>query len=85
MQEPLLIRGYFSEQSHPLLAPLVPRIKDTLREYELASNGRLQLEFVDPLTDPENGAGGESDPWHTPDALASLMTAAACLTGQCVF
>lgn len=53
LQEPLLIRGYFSEQSHPLLAPLVPRIKDTLREYELASNGRLQLEFIDPLTDPE--------------------------------
>ena len=53
LQEPLLIRGYFSEESHPLLAPLVPRIKDMLREYELASNGRLQLEFIDPLTDPE--------------------------------
>lgn len=53
LQEPLLIRGYFSEQSHPLLAPLAPRIKDTLREYELASNGKLQLEFIDPLTDPE--------------------------------
>ncbi len=53
LQEPLLVRGYFSEESHPLLAPLVPRIKDTLREYELASNGRLQLEFIDPLTDPE--------------------------------
>ena len=53
LQEPLLIRGYFSEESHPLLAPLVPRIKDTLREYELASNGGLQLEFIDPLTDPE--------------------------------
>jgi len=53
LQEPLLIRGYFSEQSHPLLAPLVPRIKDTLREYELAANGGLELEFVDPLTDPK--------------------------------
>ena len=51
--EPLLIRGYFSEDSHPALAPLVPRIKDTLREYQLASDGRLQLEFVDPLTNPE--------------------------------
>ena len=53
LQEPLLIRGYFSEESHPLLAPQAPRIKDTLREYELASNGRLELEFVDPLAQPE--------------------------------
>ncbi len=53
LQEPLLVRGYFSEESHPLLAPLVPRIKDMLREYELASGGRLQLEFIDPLADPE--------------------------------
>lgn len=53
LQEPLLIRGYFSEESHPLLAPLVPRIKDTLREYELAASGKLELEFIDPLTNPE--------------------------------
>ncbi len=53
INEPLLIRGYFSEDSHPALAPLVPRIKDTLREYQLAANGRLELEFVDPLTNPE--------------------------------
>ena len=53
LQEPLLVRGYFSEESHPLLSPLVPRIKDTLREYELASDGMLKLEFVDPLTDPD--------------------------------
>ena len=51
--EPLLIRGYFSDESHPALAPLVPRIKDTLREYELAAGGSLELEFVDPLTNPE--------------------------------
>lgn len=53
LQEPLLIRGYFSEASHPLLAPLVPRIKDTLREYELASHGMMELEWIDPLTNPE--------------------------------
>ncbi len=51
--EPLLIRGYFSEESHPALAPLVPRIKDTLLEYQLAGAGKLELEFVDPLTNPE--------------------------------
>ncbi len=53
LQEPLLIRAYFSEESHPLLAPLIPRVQDTLREYELAANGKLRLEFVDPLTNPE--------------------------------
>ncbi len=51
--EPLLIRGYFSEEGHPALAPLVPRVKDTLREYQQAADGRLELEFVDPLTNPE--------------------------------
>ena len=53
LREPLLVRGYFSEQSHPLLAPLMPRIRDTLREYELAANGMMTLEFADPLTNPE--------------------------------
>jgi ABC-2 type transport system permease protein len=40
LQEPLLIRGYISERTHPLLAPLVPTIRDMLREYEIASNGK---------------------------------------------
>lgn len=53
LREPLLIRGYFSEQSHPLLAPLAPRIRDTLREYELAANGMMELELIDPLTNPD--------------------------------
>ena len=53
LQEPLLVRGYFSEDSHPALAPLVPRLKDTLREYQLLSNGKMQLDFIDPLTNPE--------------------------------
>jgi ABC-2 type transport system permease protein len=56
LQEPLLIRGYFSEKTHPLLAPLVPRIRDMLREYEIASNGNLIVEIVDPLQDPEKEA-----------------------------
>lgn len=53
IQEPLLIRGYFSERTHPLLAPLVPRIRDMLAEYEIASNGDLVVEIVDPIQDPE--------------------------------
>lgn len=56
LQEPLLVRGYFSEKTHPLLAPLVPAIRDMLREYEIASNGRLVVEIVDPQQDPEKEA-----------------------------
>ncbi|MEA3275377.1 MAG: Gldg family protein [Pseudomonadota bacterium] len=53
LQEPLLIRGYFSAQTHPLLAPLVPQIRDLLREYEIAGGGRVQVELIDPLEEPE--------------------------------
>ncbi|MEJ2208791.1 MAG: Gldg family protein [Anaerolineae bacterium] len=53
LQEPLLIRGYFSERTHPLLAPLVPSIRDMLREYEIASGGKVQVEIVDPRDDEE--------------------------------
>lgn len=53
LQEPLLIRGYFSEKTHPLLAPLVPAIRDMLREYEIASRGKVQAEVVDPRENEE--------------------------------
>ncbi len=48
LREPLVIRGYFSERSHPLLTPLVPKIKDLLSEYEMVSNGKVRVEFIDP-------------------------------------
>lgn len=60
LQEPLLIRGYFSAKTHPLLAPLVPRIKDLLEEYAAASNGRVRVEFVDPTRDREAEAEAAS-------------------------
>jgi len=53
LQEPLLIRGYFSPQTHPLLAPLVPRLRDLVKEYQAAGGGRVRVEFVDPLEHPE--------------------------------
>ncbi|MCL2791306.1 MAG: Gldg family protein [Desulfobulbus sp.] len=53
LQEPLLIRGYFSAQTHPLLAPLQPQLRDLLREYEVAGHGRVKVEFVDPQEKPE--------------------------------
>ena len=51
LPDPLILRGYFSEKTHPLLSPLVPRIKDMLREYGIASNGHVQVSFVDPKYD----------------------------------
>jgi ABC-2 type transport system permease protein len=56
LQEPLLIRGYFSEKTHPLLSPLIPSIRDMLQEYEAASRGRVQLEIIDPAKDPDKEA-----------------------------
>jgi ABC-2 type transport system permease protein len=53
LQEPLLVRGYFSEKTHPLLAPLVPTIRDLMREYEVASGGKVNVEIVDPREDEE--------------------------------
>lgn len=53
LQEPMLIRGYFSQKTHPLLAPLVPQVKDLLQEYEVAANGRVRVEFIDPQQHPE--------------------------------
>lgn len=53
LQEPLLIRGYFSSQTHPLLAPLQPQLRDLLREYEVAGQGRVRVELVDPHEKPE--------------------------------
>jgi len=52
LPEPLLIRGYFSAKTHPLLAPLVPRIRDLMEEYRIASGGRVTVEIVDPHDNP---------------------------------
>ena len=51
--EPLLIRGFISKKTHPLLAPLIPQIKDLLAEYEAESNGMLRAEVVDPKNNAE--------------------------------
>ena len=53
LREPLLIRGYFSSKTHPLLAPLVPQIRDLLREYQVAGKGNVRVEFVDPEKEPK--------------------------------
>ncbi len=53
LREPLLIRGYFSAKTHPLLAPLAPQLRDLILEYQVASRGRIRAEFVDPLEHPD--------------------------------
>ncbi|MGD8421840.1 MAG: Gldg family protein, partial [Gammaproteobacteria bacterium] len=53
LREPLLIRGYFSAKTHPLLAPLVPQLRDLIREYAVAGHGKVRAEFIDPISDPE--------------------------------
>ena len=53
LQEPLLMRGYFSGKTHPLLAPLVPQLRDLMKEYEIESKGQVRVEFIDPVTNPE--------------------------------
>ncbi len=50
LQQPLLIRAYLSQNTHPLLKPLIPQISDMLHEYQVASHGRVKAEVVDPAT-----------------------------------
>ena len=53
LREPLLLRGYFSAKTHPLLAPLTPQLQNLLTEYEVAGAGQVRLQLIDPATDPE--------------------------------
>lgn len=53
LREPLVIKGYFSDKTHPLLAPLVPRVKDLLKEYAVTAGERARVEFIDPTRNQE--------------------------------
>lgn len=53
LPEPLLIRGYFSEKTHPLLAPMVPRIRDMIEEYGIIGGDSVRTEYVDPRNDED--------------------------------
>ena len=53
LEEPLVLRGYFSDKTHPLLVPLVPQIRNMLSEYEIAGGSNVQLDIVDPSQDEE--------------------------------
>jgi ABC-2 type transport system permease protein len=51
LDQPLLIRGYFSDKQHPKLAPLIPRIKDLLEEYKIRGGANVKVELTDPSRD----------------------------------
>ena len=53
LREPLLIRGYFSAKTHPLLGPLGPQLKNLLTEYGVAGGEMVRVELVDPTENPE--------------------------------
>ena len=53
LDERLLIRGYFSEKTHPKLAPLVPQIRDLLEEYRIAGGSKVRVEVIDPTDSDE--------------------------------
>lgn len=82
LQEPLLIRAYISQQSHPLLDPLRPQVEDLLREYAIAGGDRVTAEVVDPAQNPELEAeanqtyGIQPTPFQVADRYqASLINA----------
>jgi ABC-2 type transport system permease protein len=52
LQEPLTLRAFISEKTHPLLAPLIPQIRDMFQEYAIAGNGKVKADVVDPASDP---------------------------------
>ena len=79
LQEPLTLRGYFSAKTHPLLSPLVPQMRDLLSEYEEAGKGRVRVEIIDPLENPEAEAeanqqfGIEPVPFQVADRYQSSI------------
>ena len=51
LEEDVTIYGFFSERTHPKLAPLVPEVTDLLQEYEEVSGGRVNVQIFDPKAD----------------------------------
>ncbi|MCP3981249.1 MAG: hypothetical protein GY716_18265 [bacterium] len=73
LDEELTIYGYFSNRTHPKLAPLVPQIVDLLDEYRAVSKGKVVVEILDPGEDEaaEEEAAGRFGVRSTPFRLAS--------------
>lgn len=52
-REPLVIKAYFSSQTHPLLAPLVPQLRDLLEEYAVAGGHKIKVQIINPQEDKD--------------------------------
>jgi len=53
LKEPLTITGYFNDKTHPLLAPLIPELRDIIAEFEVAGAGKVRTKIVNPLDSEE--------------------------------
>lgn len=53
LDQPLLIRAYLSDDTHPDLEPLIPQLRDLLEEYRAAGGGKVKVEVIDPGSDNE--------------------------------
>ena len=53
LAEPLKITGFFSAKTHPQLAPVVSGIADMLAEYDIAGGANVEVQVLDPTTDPD--------------------------------
>lgn len=79
LQEPLVIRGYFSAKTHRLLAPLVPQLRDLIEEYEIYGGGNVVIEFIDPALHPDkedeanNKYGIYPSPFQVEDRYQSAL------------
>ena len=53
LEQPVIIKGYFSDKTHPMLEPLIPAIKDILSEYETISGNNISVKIIDPSKDEQ--------------------------------
>jgi len=61
LDQPLVLRAYISKKLHPLVQPVVPSIRDMLREYGYKGGDRVRVEFVDPVGDEALAKEAEDD------------------------
>ena len=53
LEDPVIIRAYFSDKTHPMLEPLIPTIKDILSEYKTISGNNVSVKILDPSKDEQ--------------------------------
>ncbi len=51
LQQPLTLKAYISRDSHPLLNPLGPQLRDLLTEYGIRGGDNVRVEIVNPSDD----------------------------------